>query len=129
MSRALPARHTRRALLQAAGGVALASLLPRPVPAGADFTLTPGPAKVRLGEARSPGVDAWSYNGSVPGPLLRVQQGGLVSVAVDNGLPQETTVHFHGIRLPNAMDGVPHLTQAPIAPGQTFRYAFAVPDA
>jgi FtsP/CotA-like multicopper oxidase with cupredoxin domain len=129
MSRGLPPRLTRRSLLQGAGGVAFATLLPRRVLAGADLTLTPGPARIRLGEGSSPELDVWAYDGSVPGPLLRVRQGEEVSIAVDNRLEQETTVHFHGIRLPNAMDGVPHLTQAPIAPGQTFRYAFAVPDA
>jgi FtsP/CotA-like multicopper oxidase with cupredoxin domain len=48
---------------------------------------------------------------------------------VENRLPEETTVHWHGIRLPNAMDGVPHLTQRPIAPGETFAYEFTCPDA
>jgi FtsP/CotA-like multicopper oxidase with cupredoxin domain len=58
-----------------------------------------------------------------------VQQGERVRIGVENLLAEETTVHFHGIRLPNAMDGVPHLTQHPIAPGQTFEYDFTVPDA
>jgi FtsP/CotA-like multicopper oxidase with cupredoxin domain len=129
MSPALPVRPTRRTLLQGAGAAAFASLLPRGVLASADLTLVPGPAKVRLSDNRSPEVNVWAYNGSVPGPQLRVRQGEHLSITVDNRLAQETTVHFHGIRLPNAMDGVPHLTQAPIAPGQTFRYAFAVPDA
>jgi FtsP/CotA-like multicopper oxidase with cupredoxin domain len=52
-----------------------------------------------------------------------------VRISLDNRLGEETTVHFHGIRLPNAMDGVPHLTQPPIAPGGTFTYEFDVPDA
>src|SRR5262245_51937088 len=94
MSRTLPARHTRRSLLQGAAGVALASRLPRPVLASSDLTLFPGLAKVRLGDGRLSEVDAWAYNGSVPGPQLRVRQGEHVSVAVDNRLAQETTVHF-----------------------------------
>ena len=48
-------------------------------------------------------------------------------VAVENQLAEETTVHWHGMRVPNAMDGVPHLTQQPIAPGETFVYEFDVP--
>jgi FtsP/CotA-like multicopper oxidase with cupredoxin domain len=107
----------------------LASTLARPAWASTELALAPGPAKVRLGGAQSAEVNAWIYNGSVPGPELRVRQGERVSIAVSNGLTGETTVHFHGIRLPNAMDGVPHLTQAPIRPGQTFRYDFTVPDA
>src|SRR3546814_4463322 len=51
------------------------------------------------------------------------------SVVAENRLAEETTVHWHGIRLPNAMDGVPHLTQKPIAPGERFDYEFEIPDA
>jgi FtsP/CotA-like multicopper oxidase with cupredoxin domain len=50
-------------------------------------------------------------------------------VVVENLLPQGTTVHWHGVRVPNAMDGVPHLTQKPIAPGETFVYEFDCRDA
>jgi FtsP/CotA-like multicopper oxidase with cupredoxin domain len=71
----------------------------------------------------------WAYNGAVPGPALRVRQGALLQVAVENGLAEGTTVHWHGIRLPNAMDGVPGLTQATIPPGGRFDYTFAPPDA
>jgi FtsP/CotA-like multicopper oxidase with cupredoxin domain len=115
--------------MQGAASLTLASALPRPGCASTEFALAPGPAKVRLGGARSAEVNAWAYNGSVPGPQLRVRQGERVSVTVSNHLADETTVHFHGLRLPNGMDGVPHLTQAPIAPGQTFQYVFTVPDA
>lgn len=80
------------------------------------------------GPAETP-VAAWAYNGSVPGPLLRARQGERLRVRLDNGLPQETTIHWHGVRLPNAMDGVPHLTQAPVAPGGSFDYEFDLSDA
>ncbi|MCL4764492.1 MAG: multicopper oxidase domain-containing protein, partial [Burkholderiales bacterium] len=77
-----------------------------------------------------PDTDVWAYEGSVPGPLLRVPQGGTLRVRVVNDLAAPTSVHWHGVRLPNAMDGVPHVTQPPIAPhGGTFDYAFACPDA
>jgi FtsP/CotA-like multicopper oxidase with cupredoxin domain len=71
----------------------------------------------------------WSYNGAVPGPEIRLRQGEHAQIAVENRLDEETTIHWHGLRVPNAMDGVPHLTQRPIAPGETFLYAFDVPDA
>ena len=104
-------------------------LLPRQVLADMEFTLIPGPAKVPLVDGQPSEIAVWAYNELVPGPPLRVQQGERVRIAVENRLAEETTVHFHGIRLPNAMDGVPHLTQHPIAPGQTFHYDFTVPDA
>jgi FtsP/CotA-like multicopper oxidase with cupredoxin domain len=65
----------------------------------------------------------------VPGPEIRARRGDRIRVTVENRLPEETTVHWHGVRIPNAMDGVPHLTQRPIAPGETFAYEFDLPDA
>ena len=76
-----------------------------------------------------PAVAVWAYNGAVPGPAIRVRQGERLRVAVTNRLAEETTVHWHGMRVPNAMDGVPHLTQQPIAPGARFVYEFDCPDA
>lgn len=73
-------------------------------------------------------VTAWTYNGVVAGPEIRVPYGQRVRIVVRNDLPDATTVHWHGIDVPNAMDGVPGITQAPIAPGGTFTYEFdAVP--
>jgi FtsP/CotA-like multicopper oxidase with cupredoxin domain len=65
----------------------------------------------------------------IPGPQIRLRQGAHVRITLENRLAEDTTVHWHGLRVPNAMDGVPHLTQRPIAPGETFAYAFDVPDA
>lgn len=65
----------------------------------------------------------------MPGPVLRVKQGETLKVDFTNGLDEATTVHWHGLRIPNAMDGVPDLTQPPIEPGETFSYEFAAPDA
>ena len=76
-----------------------------------------------------PMTEVWCYGNRVPGPELRVKQGQPIRVIVRNDLPEETTVHWHGIRLPNAMDGVPGLTQKPIKPGETFTYEFTPPDA
>lgn len=73
-------------------------------------------------------ITAWTYNGMVPGPELRVPYGAKVRVNVKNSLGEATTVHWHGIAVPNATDGVPDVTQKPIAVGGTFTYAFtAVP--
>jgi FtsP/CotA-like multicopper oxidase with cupredoxin domain len=69
------------------------------------------------------------YDGRVPGPELRVRRGEEFSVRVVNALPEPTAVHWHGVRLANAMDGAPLLTQAPILPGASFDYRFVAPDA
>jgi len=74
----------------------------------------------------APGLDieAWGYNGSTPGPVIEAVEGDRVRIYVTNKLPEVTSVHWHGIFVPNGMDGVAGLTQAPIAPGKTFRYEF-----
>lgn len=74
-------------------------------------------------------TDVWSYNGSLPGPEIRVRQGDRIRVLARNGLNEGTTVHWHGIRTPNAMDGVPFLTQDPIPVGGEFLYEFDALDA
>lgn len=70
-----------------------------------------------------------AYNGQIPGPMIRARRGERIHVRVINELDQPTTIHWHGIRLDNAMDGVPDMTQPPIAPGEAFDYEFEVPDA
>jgi len=87
--------------------------------------LNPRPVTVDLG---GPIVKTWGYGDSVPGPLLRASAGDLLRVQVDNDLPVETSVHWHGIALRNDMDGVPGVTQAPIGAGKPFTYEFTVPD-
>ena len=74
----------------------------------------------------SPGktVKAWTYNGMVPGPELKVDVGDKVAIVLKNELPESTSLHLHGIRVPNAMDGVDPYTQDPILPGDTFTYEF-----
>lgn len=74
-------------------------------------------------------VNAWAYNGQVPGPQIRVREGDRVVVHLTNKLPESTSIHFHGLELPNAMDGVPFITQPPVKPGETFSYEFTVPNA
>jgi FtsP/CotA-like multicopper oxidase with cupredoxin domain len=85
-------------------------------------------------EAELPLVDGrrlkvWAYNGQVPGPTIRLRLGDTLRARFTNRLPQPTTVHWHGVRVPNGMDGVPHATQPPIEPGQSFTYEFTPKDA
>ncbi len=70
----------------------------------------------------------WTYEGTVPGPLFETKVGDQLVVHFQNELPEATTVHWHGVRLPAAMDGT-HLMQAPIEPGQGFEYSFPLKDA
>ncbi|ESY80332.1 multicopper oxidase [Mesorhizobium sp. LNHC221B00] len=69
-------------------------------------------------------VDAYAYNGQIPGPRIHIRQGDRVRINLTNGLPEETTVHWHGLILPNQMDGPAEITQKPIEPGQTYSYEF-----
>jgi FtsP/CotA-like multicopper oxidase with cupredoxin domain len=74
-------------------------------------------------------VEAWAYNEQVPGPQIRVKEGDRVRVILHNELPESTAIHFHGLELPNDMDGVPFITQPPVKPGASFTYEFVVPNA
>lgn len=69
-------------------------------------------------------VEAMVYNGQLPGPEIRVTEGDKVRVVLRNDLDASTSIHFHGLSTPNAMDGVPFVTQPPIKPGETFAYEF-----
>jgi FtsP/CotA-like multicopper oxidase with cupredoxin domain len=74
-------------------------------------------------------VRAWGYNGQLPGPELRVREGDRVRITLTNELPVPTTIHWHGVNVPNAMDGVAGLNQAPVAPGESFVYEFVATPA
>ena len=87
--------------------------------------LRAGPGTVDLGGIQ---VQTWTFDGQLPGPATRVNRGDVLRADLRNGLPQPTTIHWHGIALRNDMDGVPDLTQPPIAPGSPFTYEFTVPD-
>ncbi|MEO6122141.1 MAG: multicopper oxidase domain-containing protein [Ilumatobacteraceae bacterium] len=69
-------------------------------------------------------VKAWTYNGMVPGPELKVDVGDKIRIILHNELPESTVIHFHGIRVPNSMDGVDPFTQEAVEPGQSFNYEF-----
>ncbi len=87
------------------------------------------PGATQLLTPQEPETAIWGYQGNAPGPLIRARQGGEVAVKLVNRLEVPTTIHWHGIRIDNAMDGVAHLTQEPVAPGESFDYRFTVPDA
>ncbi len=74
-------------------------------------------------------VEAWTYNGMVPGPTLSVGVGDKIRIVLTNELPESTAIHFHGLRTPNSMDGVPDITQEPVKPGETFTYEWTTRDA
>ena len=126
-------RISRRALLLAGGGALLGAALPARgegvAPEILDQRLVAGRGKVPLVGAPYPETAVWCYDGGVPGPELRVRQGGRVRIVGENRLAEDTTIHWHGLRVPNAMDGAAYVTQPPIAPGASFTYDFTVPDA
>jgi FtsP/CotA-like multicopper oxidase with cupredoxin domain len=123
----------RRSFLAGSSAFAASVAFPRgsrgAAVAGREFTFAAAPKRLALVGVPYPDTDVWSYDASVPGPEIRIRQGERLRVAIDNQLPQETTIHWHGVRVPNPMDGVPFLTQRPIAPGERFVYEFECPDA
>lgn len=126
---------SRRSFLKLGAGSAGTLLLPA---CAGRFALTESasPRELKAATARVPLVgDAgpesavWAYNGQVPGPELRLTRGDRLAVELVNDLEESTSIHWHGLRLPHAMDGVPHLTQDPVEPGERFEYAFDLQDA
>ncbi len=71
-------------------------------------------------------INAWGYNGQTPGPTIEAVEGDRVRILVTNHLPEDTSVHWHGVLLPNGMDGVQGLNQPHIKPGETFAYEFTL---
>ena len=120
---------TRRKFLFAAAGGTLTASMPVCSPHASisnetRLTVVPGRASFFAGQSQT---EVWTYNGSVPGPILRLRQGEPARIAVENRLAEDTTVHWHGIRVPNAMDGVPFLTQphqCPAAHTRAFQTKF-----
>lgn len=89
---------------------------------GNEFTLVAQEASHQLNSKIT--VDAWTFNGSVPGPQIRVKEGEKVKIYFKNELPEPVSIHWHGITVPNDMDGVPGITQNAVQPGKTFTYEF-----
>ncbi|WP_170381524.1 multicopper oxidase family protein [Ruegeria atlantica] len=116
---------SRRLFLQSATALAV---LPKAVRASST-DLVARKAIQQIAPDGFPETPVWSYGGGVPGPEIRLAQGARLQRRLVNDLPQPTTIHWHGIRIDNAMDGVPGLTQDVVKSGGDFRYDFLVPDA
>ena len=125
---------SRRTFIAGASAGAAAALLPMPRGSAAqtrlkEFSIRAAPGVARLVPEPYGLTNVLAYNGTVPGPEIRVRQGERIRVNVQNYLDEASTVHWHGMRVPNAMDGVPHLTQSPIEAGGKFVYEFDAIDA
>jgi FtsP/CotA-like multicopper oxidase with cupredoxin domain len=123
---------SRRRLLAGAGAAVTCFSLPLCAEEAANL----GPDGFQLLHAgagtvrRSPdAATIWAYQGAVPGPLLRVKRGAELRLRLINDLSAPTAIHWHGVRVPNLMDGTPGLTQAAVVPGAPFDYRFRPPDA
>jgi len=88
------------------------------------FHLVAEPVKRKIAPFKT--IDAWGYNGSCPGPTIQVQQGDRVRVVFENRLPESTSLHWHGLEIPIEQDGVPYISQKPVAPGEKYIYEFTV---
>lgn len=88
------------------------------------FRLKAAPLKQKIAPFKT--IDAWGYNGSSPGPTIQVTQGDRVRIHVENALPESTSMHWHGLEVPIEQDGVPYISQKPIAPGEIYTYEFTV---
>ncbi len=97
-----------------------------PAPDVVEVALEAKLAQVEIAPGRT--VSLWTYNGQFPGPRIEANVGDTVRVHFKNSLPEGTTIHWHGLRVPGAMDGSPSM-RAPIEPGAEFTYEFVVPDA
>ena len=113
----------------AAAGVAAAcskSQSPPAAPTSTDVSLAAGETDIDLGGVK---VHTWAYGNQVPAREIRLKKGERLRAELTNAMPQDVTVHWHGIAIVNDMDGVPDLTQAAVPNGQKFTYDFVVPDA
>jgi len=88
------------------------------------FRLKASPLKLKIAPFKT--IDVWGYNGSCPGPTIQITQGDRIRVIFENGLPESTTIHWHGLEVPIDQDGVPFISQKPVPPGGTFVYEFTV---
>ena len=123
---------SRRSFLRAgAAGLALGSgfVTTRARASAAAIHLEAGQGEVSFMPGQASPTRVMFYNQSIPGPLLRIAQGREATIHFRNRLDDPTTVHWHGLRIDNAMDGVPGVTQASVQPGDGFEYRFTPPDA
>ena len=121
--------NRREFMAAAACGLAVPSFIGSHAKAGTIRVLRAKPGQAPLMGDHGPATAVWTYDGRVPGPVIRARQGESLRLRFENGLPQPSTIHWHGIRIDNAMDGVAGLTQDAVAPGGAFDYVFTPPDA
>ncbi len=121
----------RRLVFKMIGATACLGFLTRTghAEASTPIELRAKPSRSLLKGEGQPATDVWTFDGTVPGPTIRAMQGDRLRVAVTNDLVEPITVHWHGLRVPNDMDGVPGLTQPAIESGQTYTYEIDLPDA
>ncbi|WP_095588173.1 multicopper oxidase family protein [Actibacterium ureilyticum] len=117
--------HRRDFLITAAA----AALAPRLGAAATPIQLVAQPVRAQILPMDEPATPMLGFNGTTPGPLLRVMQGAELDLRFANRIDDGSAVHWHGLRIDNAMDGVPGLTQDMVAPGGDFTYRFRAPDA
>lgn len=122
-------RLTRRKFHQTILGTAAVCAVPSVATARIPEVLIAREGHARLAPPDYPETSIWGYEGGVPGPIIRARQGDRIARQFRNALPEASSVHWHGIRIDNAMDGVAYLTQDPVQPDQEFLYDFALPDA
>ena len=103
-------------------------VLPLSVASSQDMTLTAekGLFKFPFFDGQTP---VWQYNGQIPGPVVRAKEGTILNIRLNNKLEEPTTIHWHGLRIDNAMDGVPGVTQDPVSPGESFEYRLRLEEA
>ena len=125
----LPARRhflkTGAACLAASAGLRLAPAQARQSP----FRLVAGHGATSLIAEQKKPTRVMQYNQSIPGPVIRLPQGQESVILFENAIDEPSSVHWHGLRIENAMDGVPGMTQAPVQPGESFEYRLTPPDA
>lgn len=127
---------SRRQFVSAAGLSAMAVILAAPGVANRANAQANGfrelwakSGTIRLRGPQRAATPLLAYEDVVPGPTIRVKRGQELKVRLANALSEPTLIHWHGMRLPNAMDGTPYLTQTPVEPGQSFDYRFVAKDA
>lgn len=127
-----PGAVTRRVFSAgiAATLVGLGRAAAQPLPEEDGFRLlTAAPKRMKLHPEAPAEAELWAFNDAMPGPILRVRLGEEVKVRLRNRIDRPLSLHWHGVRIANAMDGVGGLTQAPVPPGRDFDYRFTPPDA
>ncbi len=122
----------RRTFIRTAAAAAVAAGLPLPALSLTQvkpLRLTAADGEVTFSAEQENPTRVMHYNQSIPGPLIRLRQGQEAAIDFHNGLAEDSSVHWHGLRIANAMDGVAGMTQPPVKPGETFEYRFTPPDA